>query len=152
MTKNSEVACDLVHFSIVAASHRPRFESIRDTEEIKPYINMVIIFEWMNRSSAFHKSRRATATNEINEAIYITDEVDTSARIANETADIDITRLPEFERDLVLLYFEENKSVRKLSEDIGIPYQYTKYVVTRAIDKLRKHHYVRQRRNKTPEI
>lgn len=152
VTRNPQIACDLVHFAIAAAAGRPRFETIRNSEQIKPYINTIIVFEWHNRLSAYHKASKCIASQELKESIVVTDEVDSSARIANETADIDITRLPEFERDLVLLYFEENKSVRELSEDIGIPYEYTKYVVTNAIKKLKNHNDVRKRRNAAREI
>ena len=60
------------------------------------------------------------------------------ARVDNEQAAILVSRLPDFERDLFMLYIQPDFKIKKLSEETGIPEKYLKRVIQFSKEKIRK--------------
>jgi len=140
ITKSRDEATELLHEVIINLYDSPSFERVCTLSDAKPYVCAAITTQYFSKKSKYYKTIKdfSARTTELKNTNYHYEEW-LGARIDNEQAAILVSRLPDFERDLFMLYTQPDFKIQELAKETGIPAKYLKRVIHYAKNKIKSH-------------
>lgn len=140
ITKSREEATELLHEVILNLYESESFARVCEKSDARPYVCAAITTQYFSRESRYYRAIKdfSARTREITNTNYCQEDW-LGARIDNEQAAILVSRLPDFERDLFLLYTRPDFKIKEVAIETGIPEKYLKRVLSYAKEKIRNH-------------
>jgi RNA polymerase sigma factor (sigma-70 family) len=143
IARNRDEASDLLHEVLSQVLTNPKCQSLCESGDIKQYVSSSIVKSYYSSSSQFHLLHRqfARACTELNGSTMVdsSDETWMGARLDNEQLDIVISRLPELERDIFLLYIFDDFDAQTVSNETGIPVKVIYRLINYSKTKIKKY-------------
>lgn len=145
ITRTREEATELLHEVILSLYDSDSFARVCNKSDARPYVCAALSMQFYSRESRYHKKIREfqSLTVELKNTNYHQEDW-LGARVDNEQAAILVSRLPDFERDLFMLYIQPDFKLKKVSQETGIPEKYLKRVIQFSKEKIRNHVVRRQ--------
>jgi len=140
ITRTREEATELLHEVIVSLYESESFARVCNKSDAKPYVCAALSMQYYSKDSRYYRKLKdfSSRTVELTNTNYHQEDW-LGARVDNEQAAILVSRLPDFERDLFMLYIQPDFKLKKVSEETGIPEKYLKRVIQFSKEKIRNH-------------
>lgn len=143
IARNRDEASDLLHEVLSQVLTNPKCESLCESGDIKQYVSSSIVKSYYSSTSQFHILHRqfARVCTELNGSTIADSSEDTwlGARLDNEQLDIVISRLPDLERDIFLLYVFDDFDAQEVSNETGIPVKVIYRLINYSKTKIKKY-------------